>query len=103
MLIQFVKFKSNLSADDIIRVVDERISEYEALPGLLQKYYGLDRETGEGCGVYIWDSEESLREFRESELAKTIPVAYEVIGSPRVEVFDLVRQLRSETAAPSLG
>lgn len=98
MLIQFVKFKSGLSEDDIIRVVNERAPEYEALPGLLQKFYGLERESGEACGVYIWDSEESLRAFRQSELAKTIPVAYEAIGSPRVEIFELIRQLRTEQA-----
>jgi heme-degrading monooxygenase HmoA len=98
MLIQFVKFKSALSTEDVQKVIHERSARYEALPGLLEKYYGVEQETGEVCGVYIWDSVESLRAFRESDLAKTIPSAYRVVGSPRIEVFDLVLQLRAKAA-----
>lgn len=65
------------------------------MPRLLQKYYVKDNETGEFGGVYVWDSEESLRNFRESELARTIPVAYKVTGQARVETFQVMRPLPS--------
>ena len=36
----------------------------------------------------MWEDEDSMREFRESDLAATIPEAYRVEGDPRVEVFE---------------
>ena len=37
-----------------------------------------------------------MRQFRESDLAATIPDAYRVEGEPRVEVFKVVSVLRAE-------
>jgi hypothetical protein len=94
MMIQFVKFKSGLSPADVQRVMRERAPRFRALPGLVQKYYAADPQTGEFCGMYFWDSAESLREFQQTELARTIPVAYEVIDRPRVEVLEVMFPLR---------
>jgi hypothetical protein len=45
-----------------------------------------------------------MREFRESDLAATIPEAYRVEGEPRVEAFEVVSVLRSEEpVAPGFG
>lgn len=44
--------------------------------------------------MYFWDSAESMREFQQSELARTIPVAYKVTGQPRVEVLEVMFPLR---------
>jgi heme-degrading monooxygenase HmoA len=94
MIIQVVKFKSALSDTEVERVMEERAPQYRALPGLIQKYYGHEKETGEFTGIYLWDSEKSIRDFRQSELAQSIPVAYKAQGSPRIELFDVVLQLR---------
>jgi heme-degrading monooxygenase HmoA len=95
MIIQVVKFKSGLSEADVQRTIEERIPQYTALPGLLQKYYVKDNQTGEFGGIYVWDSEESLRKFRESELGHTTRTAYKVIGQARTETFQVMRPLRS--------
>jgi len=94
MIIQFVKFKSGLSKDEVQRVMNERAPKFRALPGLVQKYYGHEKETGELTGIYLWDSEQSMQEFQETELARTIPVAYKVEGKPRIEFFEILFPLR---------
>ena len=38
-----------------------------------------------------------MKEFRESDLARTIKDAYHVEGDARVEVFEVVSVLRAET------
>lgn len=96
MIVQFVKFKSGLSDAQVRQTIEERAPEFRALPGLLQKYYLQDKATGEYAGVYIWDSEESMQLFRQSDLARSIPAAYQVEASPKVEVYDMVTPLRSE-------
>lgn len=95
MIVQFVKFPSGLSEEEVRRIMEARAPQFRALPGLLQKYYGRERETGEFCGIYVWDSEESLAAFRASDLARTIPNAYQVIRQPRIEIFDVLFPLRA--------
>ncbi len=101
MIVQFVKFKSDLSDDEVRRTIEERLPQYRALPGLLQKYYVRESETGEYAGIYFWDSKESMREFQQSELARSIPSAYKAVGQSRVETFETVLTLRPEEQAPA--
>ena len=98
MIIQTVKFNSTLSEAEIQQVMEERAPQFRALPGLLQKYYLRDIQTGEVGAVYIWDSEESFRMYRQSDLAQTIASAYKAVGRPRVEIFETVMTLRPEKA-----
>lgn len=94
MIVQFVKFKSGLPAADVQRVMEERAPRFRALPGLVQKYYGHEKETGEFTGIYLWDSEDSMREFQQTELARTIPAVYKVESAPRIEFFEVLFPLR---------
>jgi hypothetical protein len=72
----------------------ERANRYRALPGLIDKYYLRFDATGEHGAVYLWRSPEALAEFRESELARSIPDAYQVVGTPEVITATVVMQLR---------
>ena len=94
MIIQIVRLKSNLKEKDLIERAREREPQFKAIPGIIQKYYvKLGSEEGYG-GVYIWDSAESLKTFKESKLAATIPKAYEAIEPPSIEIVDILFQLR---------
>jgi heme-degrading monooxygenase HmoA len=96
MIIQIIKLESALTEEELLKVAREREPKFKAIPGLIQKYYvklGQSRQYG---GVYVWDSKESLQAYRESELAATIPQAYELIGPPNVELLDVLFQLRDE-------
>ncbi len=99
MVIQFVKLRSGLSDAEARRVMDERIPQFRQVPGLLQKYFCRESQTGEYAGVYLWDSEESMRQYRQSEFARSTPAAYKVEGQPRIEVFDVLFPLRPEEPA----
>lgn len=99
MYVQFVKFGSGLKDDDVLRTMEERAPQFRALPGLVQKYYVHEPETGEYAGIYIWESRKALDEFRNSELARSIPSAYEVAGAPRVEVLKVLFPLRGAELA----
>jgi heme-degrading monooxygenase HmoA len=96
MIVQLVKYKTGLSDEEALETIAERAAHYESLPGLRQKLYIRDQATGEYGGIYIWEDENSMREFRESDLAATISAAYRVEGQPRVEIFEVVSVLRAE-------
>jgi hypothetical protein len=44
------------------------------------------------CGIYFFENQAALTEFRETELAKTIPTAYEAIDIRR-EVYEVLYPL----------
>jgi Putative mono-oxygenase ydhR len=96
MIVQIVKFESELSQDEVVSMALERIDEFLALPGLLQKYYvKLDKPNQYG-GIYVWDSVASMSAYRESDLAASIPRAYNVKGRPTVETMEALFQLRGQ-------
>lgn len=94
MVIQIVRFESELSEEAVLSVAHDRIESFRALPGLLQKYYVKLAEPNCYGGVYIWNSMESLLAYRQSELASSIAAAYKVKGAPKVEILDSLMQLR---------
>ena len=96
MILQFIKLKSRLPEEDLLNKAHERKPEFEAIPGLLQKYYVKINEEGHYGGIYVWDSKESLITFKESDLAKSIPQAYEVVETPNVEIMNILFQLRNQ-------
>jgi hypothetical protein len=57
--------------------------------------YGKDEASGTVCGIYFFETEETLDEFCETEIAKTIPDAYEATEI-RLEVYDVLNPLRPE-------
>ena len=101
MIVQVVKYKTGLSDDEVAQTIADRAPQYEALPGLRQKLYIREQATGAYGGIYLWEDEDSMREFRESDLAGTIPAAYRVEGEPRVEVFEVVSVLRPDRGIAS--
>ena len=73
MIVQVVKYKTGLSDEEAAKTIAQRAPQYEALSGLRQKLYIREPETGEYGGIYVWEDEDSMREFRESDLAGDDP------------------------------
>ena len=96
MILQVIKLKSNLPEEELLKWAREREPQFKATPGLLQKYYVKTCQPGQYGGVYVWDSPESLQSYRESDLAKSIPEAYEITEAPDIEIMDILFQLRNE-------
>jgi len=95
MILQIIKLKSNLPEEELLIKAKERESQFKDIPGLLQKYYVKTGQSGQYGGIYIWESQESLNAYRESDLAKSIPEAYEIIEAPSIEMMDILFQLRN--------
>lgn len=93
-VILYVRLKSNLDLEELDRRMNERRPRFLEVPGLIQKVYGRDPATGDNCGIYFFESRAALAAFRESELAKTIPSAYEATEIRR-EVYEVLVPLKS--------
>ena len=93
--ILFVRIESGLDAQEFERRLVERRPRFREVPGLVQKIYGRDEMTGDVCGIYFFESKEELDAFRETELARTIPAAYEATNVRR-EVYEVLYPLWPE-------
>lgn len=87
--------RSELSRAEFERRYKERLPLFRDFAGLIQKYYSYDESTGEWAGIYLWDSEESLAKYLESDLRRSIPAAYQLTQPPRIERFRIVDVLRT--------
>ena len=91
----YVRIKTDLDPAEMDRRLKERKPRFLEVPGLIQKIYGRDEATGDVCGIYFFESKEAMATFRDTELAKTIPVAYEATDVRR-EVYEVLYPLRPE-------
>jgi hypothetical protein len=92
--ILFVRATSGLDEKALESRLLERRPRFLDVPGLVQKMYGRD-ETGAVCGIYFFESRAALDDFRQTELAQTIPTAYQVTEI-RAEIYDVLYPLRPE-------
>ena len=95
MIVQIVRFRSRMADEQVLETYRARAGRYLEQPGLAEKYYLQFRDTGEHGAVYVWESEEAMERFRSSDLARSIPEAYSVDGSPEVTIADVAMTLRS--------
>ena len=94
-IILFVRAKSRLDPAELENRLIERRPRFLDVPGLVQKIYGPDKSTGDVCGIYFFENQNALAEFRKTELAKTIPTAYEVTEI-RMETDDILYPLHAD-------
>ena len=93
--ILFVRVKSNLEPKELERRLNERRPRFKEVPGLVQKFYGRDESTGAVCGIYFFEDQKALSDFRETELARTIPTAYEA-KEVRREIYEVLYPLHPD-------
>jgi hypothetical protein len=93
-MILLVRLRSSLPRDEVLRIMRERMPEFQAIEGLQQKYYLEDPATGEFGGLYLWRSRDDLLEYRASELRLSIEEAYGADAEPRVEIYSVLAPLR---------
>jgi len=93
--ILYVRIRTDLDPEEMGRRLEARRPRFLEVPGLLQKIYGRDPATGEICGIYFFADQASLAAYRDSELAKSIPTAYEAVDVRR-EVYEVLYPLHPD-------
>ena len=89
-------FKSALSMEELMKVSKTGGEQFKKVKGLIQKYYVSDKESNRIGGVYFFDSKKNLKAFRNSELSKSTPGAYQFLEEPDVRILDVLRPLKEK-------
>jgi len=92
-------FKSGLPIEEISTASEKRADRYRKVKGLIQKSYVQDKSTGHAGGVFVFDSKESLKAFRNSELAKSTSEVCKFLEPPATRVLEVAKVLRVEEKA----
>lgn len=96
MFMQTVKFRSNLKLDEVRKKAKERAPEFEKMSGLIQKYYVRPVNEDYFLGVYVWEDQEALGKYQESELAASLSDVFDTPEPPEEEVFKVDFTMREE-------
>ena len=93
-VVQIVQFESNKTRDEVLAAAYERRPQFEAMEGLVQKYYLEMEAPNTYGGVYIWKDKASMAAFLQSDLFKGIPAAYGISSAPEVQIASGLYPLR---------
>lgn len=94
MIVQIVRFKSQLTDAEVMKHFEARSPRYREVPGLLQKLYLRYPDSGEHGAVYVWESQEAIDAFHRSDLGRSIGDTYRIEGEKVVARGDVVLTLR---------
>ncbi len=85
-----VKFKSSYAPEKLLAICENGLEDFRSVPGLIQKYYVTEEETGSISGIYLFTSNAARDAFWVSDVAQDIPGKYGMImESLRVEKYDM--------------
>jgi len=73
MHIQIINFRlTGVSEADYAGLCDNIAPSYAAVPGLVRKIWLANSATGTYGGVYVWRDKQSMEEFAETDLYKSV-------------------------------
>jgi heme-degrading monooxygenase HmoA len=93
-IVQIVQFESNKTRAEVLAAADERKPMFEAMDGLVQRYYLELEAPNHYGGVYIWKDKASMAAFLQSDLFRGISAAYGIASKPQVQIASGLSPLR---------
>ncbi|MGW7339689.1 YdhR family protein [Streptomyces sp. NPDC054808] len=99
MQVLSMRFRSPKPVPEIEAMTEASLPLFQALPGLLQKYYVANRENDEVGGIYIWDSPEHLQDYLAGPIVAAMPERFAMPEPPRIEILDVNDHIIADHAA----
>jgi len=84
--------KEELPEQEQKNLLTRLVEIYKKVPGLKQKYFLSDPKTGEAGGIYVFESQEALDKYLESDVWKNVVLA-NAKEEPKVETFVIAATL----------
>lgn len=84
-----VRAQSRKSAEELKALYLAGVDKFRGMPGLSQKYYIHNPETGEVGGVYIFHTREAADAYLGGPILASVGERYDVEGEITLEVVDV--------------
>ena len=89
MYIQIINFRlKDVSEEDYAGLCDNLAPSYAAVPGLVQKIWLANSQTGTYGGVYVWRDKQAMEDFTRTDLFNSVATHPNLDGVASAE-FDV--------------
>ncbi len=91
MIILKVAFtvKAQVPEEEHKKMLGQAVNIFKQVPGLKQKYFLTDPKTGKAGGIYIFESQEALDKYLQSDVWRDVVLAI-AKGKPRMETYVVI-------------
>ena len=86
--VAFMK-KAQESGEEQKKSLEQVVNIYKQVPGLKQKYFLADPKAGEAAGIYVFENQEALDKYLQSDVWRDVVLA-NATGEPRLETFPVL-------------
>lgn len=89
MYLLSVRFRSEKAISEIEEMTRATLPMFRELPGLIEKYYVEDEETGHVGGVYVWETLEQLQNYLNGPIIAAMPERMAMPEPPTFEILEV--------------
>ena len=94
-----LNFKFGVTGTEYQQAVKPLAEEFAALPGLRWKIWMIDETQSEAGGIYLFEDEESVKNFLEGPLAAQV-TSHPALSDFSVKQFDVMEEMTTITRGP---
>lgn len=88
-----MRFRSNKSEEELMKLSDEGLEKFRGLHGLSQKYYVKDSETGVLGGIYVFHTRQAAEDYVNGPIVGSVRERYGIEGELTIELLDVTQTL----------
>lgn len=93
MQILSMRFRSAKPMAELEAMTEGSLGLFQALPGLVQKYYVANRDNDEIGGIYLFESADHLNSYLNGPIVAEIPRRFACPEPPRAEILDVTHHI----------
>ena len=94
-----LNFNFNATADEYENLVSPMAQDFSEVSGLQWKIWLMNKEKREAGGIYLFESEEAVENFKQTPLVAAV-MSHPVLSNITVKQFDVLEKPSSVTNAP---
>jgi hypothetical protein len=95
------RFNYSVSRQEFEKMASDLAGAFAAVPGCLWKIWLIDEEKKEAGAVYLFKNEESLEQFKSSDLVASV-LSHPALSNFDLRETDILKEVSEVTNAPLL-
>lgn len=94
-----LNFRFSVTGAEYQQAVAPLAEQFAALPGLRWKIWMIDESRKEAGGIYLFDDQQSARDYLEGPLAAAV-TSHPALSDFEVKQFDIMKEVTAITGGP---
>ncbi|MGF0258075.1 YdhR family protein [Rhodococcus erythropolis] len=103
MYLLSIRFRAGKPHQEIQAMSAASLPMFRKMPGLLEKYFVENSETGEVGGIYLWETVEQVQEYLDGPVVAAMPERFGLTEPLTYEIFEVGNELTCAATSPNEG